>query len=212
MKAALQDRFANRTLILMFLAFCLQFATVRLYAQRWPSEMWHDGKVVLLEGDTLKGEVKYDLQQNLIQYNLPNRRTEAFSSRKVLFFEIFDNTIRKYRQFFALPYTNPTRYKATVFFELLVEGKLTLLAREAIEYKTYSSPYYLGSYSRQVLVNTYFFMDNDGNISEFDGNKGDLLTLVGDKADAVEKYMKENRLKIDDKYDFARIVAYYNSI
>ena len=202
----------GRILMGMFIALCLQFATARLYAQRWPSEMWHDGKVVLLEGDTLKGEIKYDLQQNLIQYNLPNRRTEAFSSRKVLFFEIFDNTVKKYRQFFALPYTNATRYKATVFFELLVEGKLTLLSREAIEYKTYSSPYYLGSYSRQVLVNKYFFMDNEGDISEFDGNKGDLLNMVGDKADAIEKYMKENRLKIDDKYDFARIVAYYNSI
>jgi len=207
-----RSRLISRTVLLTFIAVCLQSTTVRLYAQRWPSEMWHDGKVVLLEGDTLKGEIKYDLQQNLIQYNLPNRRTEAFSSRKVLFFEIFDNTVRKYRQFFALPYTNPTRYKATVFFELLVEGKLTLLAREAIEYKTYSSPYYLGSYSRQVLVNKYFFMDNEGNISEFDGNKGDLLNLMGNKADAVEKYIKGNRLKIDDKYDFARIVAYYNSI
>ncbi|MEJ7645412.1 MAG: hypothetical protein WKF87_12520 [Chryseolinea sp.] len=201
-----------RALILTLAAIVLQMATIRLYAQEWPSEVWHEGKIVLLEGDTLNGEIKYDLKQDLIQYNLPNQRTEAFSARKVLFFEIFDNSVRKYRQFFALPYTNTTRYKATVFFELLVEGKLTLLARESIEYKTYSSPYFLGSYSRQVLVNKYFFMDNDGNISAFEGNKGDLLNLMGNKSDDVEKYIKSNRLKTDDKYDFARIVAYYNSI
>ena len=181
-------------------------------AQPWPSELWHEGKVVLDTGDTLKGKIKYDLKQDLIQYNLPNQRTDAFSSRKVLFFEIFDETVRRYRQFFALPYTNQAQYRTPVFFELLTEGKLTLLAREAIEFRTYSSPYYLGSYSREILVYHYFFLDNNGNIEEFKGSKADLLGMMGRKSDDVEKYMKENRLKIDDKYDFARIVAYYNSI
>ena len=32
------------------------------------------------------------------------------------------------------------------------------------------------------------------------------------KSDEVEKYIKANKLKFDDKYDFARIVAYYNSL
>ncbi|HTE30388.1 MAG TPA: hypothetical protein VK666_08440 [Chryseolinea sp.] len=202
----------GKGLAALLLLITLQLMTFTSKAQQFPSEMWHEGKVVLLEGDTLKGEIKYDLQQDLIQYNFPDKRTEAFSVRKVLFFEIFDTSVRKYRQFFALPYNNPTGYKAPVFFELLVEGRMTLLSREAIEYKTYSSPYYLGSYSRQVLVNKFFFLDEKGNISEFTGNKGDLLNLMGKKSDEVEKYIKSNRLKYDDKYDFARIVAYYNSI
>ena len=63
-----------------------------------------------------------------------------------------------------------------------------------------------------MLIYHYFFLDNEGNISEFKGSKSDLLNMMGRKSDDVEKYMKANRLKIDDKYDFARIVAYYNSI
>jgi len=180
--------------------------------QQWPSQMWHDGKVVLDTGDTLKGQIKYDLKQDLIQFNVPNRRTDAFSARKVLFFEIFDGTVRRYRQFFALPYTNAAQYRTPVFFELLTEGKMTLLARESLELRTYSSPYYIGSYSREVMVYHYYFLDNEGNIEEFKGSKADLLSMMGRKSDDVEKYMKTNRLKIDDKYDFARIVAYYNSI
>jgi hypothetical protein len=199
-------------LLLPAVILMLSFLPKLTVGQPWPSELWHDGKVVLVEGDTLKGQIKYDLQQDLIQYIYGDKRTEAFSARKILFFEIFDTSIRKYRQFFALPFTNSTGYKAPIFFELLVEGKLTLLARESIEYRTYSSPYYLGSYSRQILVNKYFFLDEDGNINEFNGSKADLLDLMGKKADDVEKYMKTNRLRYDDKYDFARIVAYYNSI
>jgi len=160
----------------------------------------------------LRGLIKYDLQQDLIQYNLSDKRTEAFSARKILFFEIFDTSVHKYRQFFALPYTTGTSYRAPVFFELLEEGKMTLLSRESLEYRTYNSPYYMGAYSRQVLVNKYFFLDADGNITEFTGNKSDLLNLMGKKSNEVEKYIKANKLKYDDKYDFARIVAYYNSI
>jgi len=202
----------NLPLKLLSVLFFLLLTHSTSRAQQWPSELWHEGKIVLAEGDTLRGLIKYDFQQDLVQYNLSDKRTEAFSARKILYFEIFDTSVRKYRQIFALPYTNTSGYRAPIFFELLQEGKLTLLSRESLEYRTYNSPYYIGSFSRQVLVNKYFFLDEKGNITEFTGNKSDLLDLMGKKSDEVEKYIKANRLKYDDKYDFARIVAYYNSI
>jgi hypothetical protein len=197
--------------IIALLVFQLAMVQQAL-AQNWPSELWHDGKIVLTNGDTLRGLIKYDLQQDLVQYTLEDKRTEAFSARKIMFFEIFDETVRQYRQFFALPYTTTTGYRAPIFFELLADGKLTLLSRESLEYRTYNSPYYLGGYSRQMLVYKFYFLDEKGNIAEFNGNKTDLLNLMGRKSDDVEKYIKEHKLKVDDKYDFARIVAYYNSI
>lgn len=199
-----------RRLFALIIFFTLAQANV--HAQQWPFELWHEGKIILESGDTLRGLVKYDFMQDLVQYNLNDQKTEAFSARKVLYFEIFDNTVRKYRQIYALPYTNSSGYRAPVFFELLEEGKMTLLSREILEYRTNTSPYYLGSFSRQVLVNKYFILDEKGNITEFTGNKSDLLNLMGKKSNDVEKYIKANKLKYDDKYDFARIVAYYNSI
>lgn len=181
-------------------------------AQRWPFELWHEGKVVLTSGDTLRGLIKYDLQQDLVQYTFNDRKGEVYTARKVLFFEIFDEAIHKYRRFFALPFTTPTGYRSPVFFELLEEGKMTLLAREFLEYKTQSSPYFVGSYSRLVLDHKFFFLKEDGTIEEFQGNKNDLLDRMGRKSEDVEKYIKTNRLKFDDKYDFARIVDYYNSL
>jgi hypothetical protein len=201
-----------RLLVQIVTGWLLVLASLASQAQPWPSEVWHQGQVVLDTGDTLKGNIKYDLKQDLIQYNVPNQRTDAFSARKVLSFEIYDESVRRYRQFFALPYAGQSQYRVPVFFELLTEGKLTLLSRESVEFRTYSSPYYLGSYSREVLVNHYFFLDSEGDIEEFKGSKADLLDMMGKQSNDVEKYMKTNRLKIDDKYDFARVVAYYNSI
>ncbi|HEX7014027.1 MAG TPA: hypothetical protein VF191_00850 [Cyclobacteriaceae bacterium] len=181
-------------------------------AQKWPFELWHDGKIVLVNGDTLSGRVKYDLMQDLVQFDRSDRPAEVFTPRKVLFFEIYDKTVNRYRSFFALPYNATTGYRTSIFFELVEEGDLTLLAREALEYRTYNSPYYFGSFSRQVLVNKYFFLEEDGAIVEFEGNRSDLLALMGNKAESVEKYMKKNRLRFEEKYDLAQIVAYYNSL
>ena len=181
-------------------------------SQNWPFELWHDGKIVLNEGDTLKGFVKYDMQQDLVQYATNERKAEVYTARKVLYFEIFDNTIRRYRRFFTLPYSMNAGYRTPIFFELLEEGKMTLLSRELLEYKTYSSPYYVGSYSRLVLTNRYFFLKDDGSIEEFAGNKNDFLSLMGNQSEQVEKYMKSNNLRFEDKMDVKQIVAYYNSL
>jgi hypothetical protein len=181
-------------------------------SQDWAFELWHEGKIVLVEGDTLRGLVKYDLQQDLLQLNSAHQKVVAYSARKVLFFEIFDKTVNRYRQFYSLPYTTASSYKAPIFFELLEEGKMTLLVREALEYRSYTSPYYAQQYSRLVMVYRYFFLEEDGVITEFQGNKNDLLDRMGKRAEEVEKYIKTNRLKYEDKYDFAKIVAYYNSL
>jgi hypothetical protein len=183
-----------------------------IQAQKWPFELWHEGKIVLSEGDTLKGFVKYDLQQDLVQYSLDDKRVEAFTAKRILFFQIFDTSVHKYRQFYSLPFTNSSGYSAPIFFELMQEGKMTLLAREALEMRSYSSPYYIGTYSRMVLVNKFFFLDEKGNITPFTGSKRDLIDTMGKRGDEVEKFIKANRLDYENKYDFARIVEYYNSL
>jgi hypothetical protein len=183
-----------------------------IMAQQWAFELWHEGRVVTTDGDTLKGLIKYDIQTDIIQFNYPNsKKVEAFAPRKVLFFEIFDATVRQYRMFFALPYSSSGTYGALSFFELLAEGKITLLCREALEYRTFSSPYLYGSFSRLVLVYKYFFMDDKGNITEYSGKRADLMNRFGRYAPDVERYIRQNRLRLDERNDFIRVIEYYNS-
>jgi hypothetical protein len=197
--------------MIRLLVLVLILITNTTFAQQWAFELWHDGKIVLAAGDTLRGLVKYDFQQDIVQYNNRKGSVEAFSARKVLFYEIFDNTVNQYRHFYSLPFSTSGGYRTPVFFELLAEGKITLLSRENLEYRTYSSPYYFGSYTRLVLVYKFYILDEKGNINEFIGKKGDLLSLMGRYSNEVESYMRINKLKVDDKADFIKIVEYYNS-
>lgn len=181
-------------------------------AQQFAMDLWHTGKTVLDSGDTLRGNLKYDLKNDILQVDL-NNKLESYTARKVLFFEIFDETVKKYRLFYSLPYSTAGQYKAPIFFELLVEGKLTVLCRESFEYRTTSSPlYYYGTYSRIMLINKYYLLKENGDIIEFQGKKSDWFDQMQSKKSEVAKYAKTNRLDMDEKYDLARVIDYYNSL
>ncbi|MBX2940944.1 MAG: hypothetical protein KF860_01245 [Cyclobacteriaceae bacterium] len=187
-------------------------SSVGVHAQEFAFELWHDGKVVLENGDTLTGNVKYDMQTDLVQVQVGSR-LETYSARKLLFLEIFDKTVKRYRRMYSLPYKTSGEYKAPVIFELLEEGKITLLCREALEYRTVSSGfYYYGNYTRLIMVYRYFLLKEDGNIVEFIGKRNEWLDLMKDRKEEVQKYAKSNRLDFEDKYDLSRIIAYYNSL
>jgi hypothetical protein len=196
----------------VFLLIIGSICSFALNAQQWSFEFWHEGKVILAEGDTLHGQIKYDIFQDIIQYTSKDKAIEAaYSARKVMSYEIFDNEVHRYRRFFTLPYTQAGSYRAPTFFELLTDGKLTLLSRESLEYRNVNAGYYGGSYQRQVLVNHYFFLNENGEITAFTGDKRDLLDMMGKHREDVEKFMKANKLQIEEKYEFIRIVSYYNA-
>ena len=79
---------------LFFLAFLLTIS--QAFSQEFPSELWHQGKVVLIGGDTLNGTVKYDFENDLVQVN-DSYTLKTYSSRKIFYFEIFDETTKSYR-------------------------------------------------------------------------------------------------------------------
>lgn len=187
-----------------------------LLAQQFAFELWHEGKAVLESGDTLRGILKYEQSQDykadLLQVKSKGQ-LQSFSPRKILFFEIFDSSAKRYRQFYSLPYSENNTYKSPVFFELICEGKITVLCREKLEYRTVSSPYYYyGTTTRLVLVNTYFLLKPDGSIAEFEGRKADWLRLMEDREKEVKGFMKDNKLDFDYKYELARIIEYYNTL
>lgn len=196
---------------LLFCILCV-CASAGVMAQQWPSEFWHDGKIIIDTGDTLRGQIKYDLQQDVIQYNNQKGVVEAFTARKVLFCEIFDSTIGQYRQFYSLKYNTTSGYRTPVFFELLTDGKITLLCRERIENQTTSSPYYYGvGYSRMVLVYSYYMLKENGDIVDFSNKRSDVQTMMGKHWDNVQGYMKDHKLRLENKDHLVKIVAYYNS-
>lgn len=197
-----------------FLIVLLILSGISGIAQQFSSEVFHEGFLVTTEKDTLKGSLRYDLQANVLTL-VGMGKTRSFSSQKVFYFEIFDSMLDNYRQFYSIPYNVNFDYKIPVFFEVVYEGKLSLLRREQIVVQAVntSSAYWGGGTVRQnVIEYSYYFLDDKGKITFFNGRKKELLQYMSKKQSEVKQFIKQNRLDTNKSSDLVRITAFYNSI
>lgn len=191
----------------------LSVAASIVRAQEFSSDYWHDGFVVTAKGDTLRGQVKYDMETNVVV--LQNEQFKTLSSFQVFYFNIYDKLLETYRQFYSIPYRLKYDHETPVFFELLFEGPLSLLAREAIVQETVPLGNSIARGStviRNKLDFNFFFVDKDGDLAAFSGKKSDLYEIMAEKERKVRDFIKSNNLKTDDARDLVRITAFYNSI
>lgn len=196
--------------------FCCLFTVFSFSAkaQTFPSEVFHEGMAVLVEGDTIYGRIKYDFENDLIQLNL-NEVMRTYSSRKLLYFEIYDDVVESFRYFYALPYGVRTGYKVPIIFEILYEGELTLLAREFIVQETVPQ---WGYYTRGMgyaglrLSYEYYYLRKNGEIMPYNQKKKELYDVMAKRSTEVKQYMKQNRLRYDRRNDLVRVTAFYNQL
>ena len=195
-----------------------------MLAQQFPSDLWHPGLLVTNDGDTIKGDLKYDFENQSIQLD-DGQTLKAYNVNNLFFFEIYDETIKDYRQFYSLMYGVSYNYSVPVLFEIVIEGKLSLLLRERIVAESVSNNYFPSYYSYSMLprfqnnysyVNKvkydYFLLQNNGQITKFSGKKRDLLGIMKDKNDMIKAYFTKNRLNPKKMSHLAKIINYYNAI
>ncbi len=202
-------------MIRLLATFLLLIFSVFSFSQQSPSELLHEGELVLLNEDTLKGKIKYDFENDLVQMVI-NGTVQTYSARKILYFRIFDETVDMYRTFYSIPYEVQPNYETPLLFEVLYEGKLTLLARETLVTETvpqYSHLYRSSvNMSRTRLAYEYYFIDQKGNFTLYNMKKNELYDIMHRKEPQVKQYIKKNRLKTDLRRDLVRITAYYNAL
>ncbi|SEI74750.1 hypothetical protein SAMN05192553_10190 [Cyclobacterium xiamenense] len=194
------------------------------FAQEFPSQVWHDGKVFLSSGGIHEGKVKYDLEANIVQ--VQSNVIETFSSASISHFEIFDEIYGGIRVFYSLPYALNSDYKTPIFFELLTEGEdITLLCREfiTVDNRNFNTMGMRGMYMNPMwgmpmgmgfnrLDFEYFFF-RDQKIYRYSQKKRELFNdFMDDRSAEVKLYMRKNRLSHDKRGDLLRITAYYNQI
>ena len=193
------------------------------FAQQFPSDLWHPGLLVTNQGDSIKGNLKYDFENQSIQLD-DGETLKAFNVNNLFFFEIYDETIRDHRQFYSLMYEVGYEYSIPVLFEMIINGKLSLLLRERIVSESTQSSfpsYYAYSMMPRFSNNSgyinkikydYFFLDNDGNILKFKGKKKELYNLMNDQYEKVKSYISNNKINLKRMSDLARVVSFYNQI
>lgn len=184
-------------------------------SQKLPQDMWHPGFIVLDKEDTLQGKIQYDFESNLVQFT-SNETVKTFSSQNVLFFKFHCQFFKRVRSVYSIPYELKGRVKIPVFFEILEEGEITLMAREYVVIENnnrFANPIYRTNRSfgnREILTYNYFLLTGDGTIHKFSEKKRDLYEFFGKYKPEMEFYIKEKKLKVDRQGDLVAIMKYYN--
>jgi|GEM_PF-120572 len=206
------------SLSLLFLSMSTSFAQ-----NQFPSQVWHKGNIYTTDGQVYGGEIKYDLENNVVQ--LQDKTINTFSATNVTNFELFDEVYGGVRKFFSLPYSLNSDYDTPVFFEVLTEGVNTaLLCREyiATDSRGMNSYGMMGGYGMnpfygpqsmmgQKLAFKFYFLKN-GKIEQYSLKKKDLFEMLPGHDDEISLFMRKNRLDYDKRGDLLRITAYYNEL
>lgn len=208
----------------LIVSFLLISTAFQVEAQVFPSQEWHKGAVELTNETFVVGEIKYDLEHDAVQVQV-NGTTKTYSSQQVASFKIRPKMQRDFRHFFTLPYLNKTGHKRPRFFEVIVEGKATLLAREYVATVTAGNSRLgrrsglndpnnrnLGGFTRTILAHRLYIVNLDGDIQELTSRKKDLFSILKGHNDDLKAFIKQERIKLDKVGDMARLVSHYNSI
>ncbi|WP_338374501.1 hypothetical protein [Marivirga tractuosa] len=188
-------------------------------SQDLPHEMWHPGMIVLDSEDTLRGKIQYDFESNLLQYSV-DKRIRTFSSQNVLYFSFYCQFFKRYRYVYSLPYQLKGRMNVPIFFEILAEGRITLMSREYVITESNSSNRFInpmysasrGFSSREILTYDYYLLTENGEINKYSEKRKDLYPYFGRLEDVMKDYVKENRLKVDKQSDLIKIIDHYNQV
>ncbi|EMR00939.1 hypothetical protein [Cesiribacter andamanensis] len=184
-----------------------------LEAQQW-SRFWKPGQLILLDGDTLTGELRYDIVNDAVQIRLEDDRIHSYSGKKLLTFSIEEHPRRAVRRFYSLPYQVRGNYQAQRLFEVLYEGKLTLLCRPYMEHLVdvaYEEEEESGK-KKQDPVYEYYFLQADGSVHLYRPRLGRLLSIMSSRHREIRSYMQDYHLRYDQMRDLVRITAYYNAL
>lgn len=205
-----------KTFSTLLLSLTLLHFSISVQAQVFPSEIWHQGTAVLISDDTLQGLIKYDFVNDAIQVKAEGDKIRAYSAQQLFYFEVFDDGIKSFRQFYSLPYQVTNDYAMPLLFEVLYEGRLTLLSREKIVQEGSSQSItdmtLYPNDARLMLDFDFYFLEKDGTLNHYEPKKRMLLSIMDRKYNEVKKYMRRNRLRHDQISDLVRITAYYNAL
>lgn len=206
---------------IFFSMFFNVIAYKKICAQYMAEENWHQGKVLLDTGDSLIGNIKFNLKEELLLVNSV-QGLQTLSSRRVAMFSFFDIKEKRDRQFYTFEYPKVNNYKTPCFFEVIYHGeKISLIGREVLTYTTINTrPQFGGMYGQpmgmpQTIASVkmeMYFLYNSGKVKAFGGSKNDVYTLLPDAQAQMKAYIKQNKPNLERPNDVVKTLVYYNEI
>ncbi|QCR23641.1 hypothetical protein [Pontibacter sp. SGAir0037] len=173
---------------------------------------WERAIIKFADGEIFQVEkLKYDQISNQLIFSNKDGIAMAFIKPVVQFEFMSDSDDSKNNRKFKNGYPVILGGTEASYYEVLAEGKITLLKRsyKAIrEEKSYNS----ATINKNIIENTNYFVYNttDNKIMRFKKDSKGIMAILNNSKEA-ESYLKENKLDIKKDSDLIKLITYYNN-
>ncbi|MDQ4140581.1 MAG: hypothetical protein M3142_08640 [Bacteroidota bacterium] len=203
------------------------------FAQNLNKHEWAEGKIVLTTGETLSGTLGYFYNKEIIQVKGTDGFTRTFSPVNVAYFQGFNEqkqVLQTFKPFHWSPNPDVPAFKTPAFFEVVTEGKYTLVKRSAFVIRNLDPvPMYtsLGRYyepypTQETLrsgknyqiarLHSYYLLTPENQIISLRNPKKDLEELYEDKAGSMKAYIRSKKLSYKNPVALTHVVQYFNHL
>lgn len=181
--------------------FILLFSSVS-FAYTDPESNWNSGKVELQNGEWLSGELNFNAELGLLEFNLDGVTT-VLSAQKVASFYFFDYQANRMRNFVVESFKYNDSLVPT-FFELLVDGRIRLLGREQIIRVPFQE--------EKQKRNVYYFQQPTGEIVKYKGRLKQIYKMLNDRHEDVAFFVNRVKWYNFDEKPVVELFRYCNSL
>ncbi len=166
---------------------------------------WSAGQVTFSSGAWQTGTLQYNPDLGLLELS-DNGGIQTLPAQKVAAFSVFDTHEGRHRTFVTRPFSYRRGVALPTYFELVVDGRVQLLARERTQRSTLL---------RRLIgqgSNDYFLAYPEGDIIPYRGRLDQLYYLLDDHRPEVEFFVNRVNWYKHEEKPIAELVRFYNSL
>jgi len=169
-------------------------------------ENFATGKVKLKEGKTFEGPIRCDVYAG--EFEFKTKEGEIYT---IINPETVDNISIDERKFVFI--SDGKKTNSGNFFEVLLEGKYSLLAKHSVILKdpVPEKPYVPGKPATFVTKDDIFYVLNDKTGLVEIRNKEVLTGIDEKRTESIKGFIKQNKIKTSDKSDLIEMVNFLNA-
>ena len=176
--------------------------------------LWEEfvpGALTVRDGTRIEGlKIRYDIYADQMQFILKSDTASINRPMALRSLELKD------KKFIYEVYQVSENVVSAGYFELLIDGSLSLLLRRELklEYDVYVPHYGGGGGTKEFKLkkDDSFYTITGKSTARKIYNRKDFLNAITQHHDKVRSYMKENRISVRKQKDLEELVNYYNTL
>jgi hypothetical protein len=168
------------------------------------SDSWMEGIVQLSNGQTYNLDIKYDLiADNLLFKNKTGDSLTFVLPVKEFKFKQLGHVFRS-----GFPATTNNTGKQSLY-EVLYDGNPLLLKKRSKSIWEETTTYGTANRVKNISEKSFYYIFDGSTMKPLKNQKKAVLVAFGNKSDAVEAYIKDNKLDVSKDEDLIKAFAYY---